>query len=428
MTIVAAVLAIIPFLFVRRIILRLLRGWIIPGRTYILLMVFVYVLCLGGVGKLLGIDVESNPKVSGELNSLSSNQKTVFREGDLNQVEKIEESKEEIVEWGNPKNDETENSFRGEQTFKGGVNYSDREEQTFGFIETTSELSQEGYDFNPYNLVDGDYTTVWAEGVSGFGEYEVITFYNHKYAPNSIQEIHIVNGYNAEGNEMYYKNSRVKDIKIEFENGTILYETLKDTNDIQVIRLNEAVSTSEVKTTILSVYPGTKYEDTCLSEITFYGKKNFRAASNYSDKEEQTFGFVETTSELSQEGYDFNSYNLIDGDHTTAWAEGVSGFGENEVITFYNHKYLPNSIQEIHVVNGYNSEGNEMYYKNTRVKDIKIEFQDGTTLYETLNDTNDVQVIRLNEMVSTGEVKITILSVYPGTKYEDTCLSEITFY
>lgn len=270
MTIVAAVLAIIPFLFVRRIILRLLRGWIIPGRTYILLMVFVYVLCLGGVGKLLGIDVESNPKVSGELNSLSSNQKTVFREGDLNQVEKIEESKEEIVEWGNPKNDETENSFRGEQTFKGGVNYSDREEQTFGFIETTSELSQEGYDFNPYNLVDGDYTTVWAEGVSGFGEYEVITFYNHKYLPNSIQEIHVVNGYNSEGNEMYYKNTRVKDIKIEFQDGTTLYETLNDTNDVQVIRLNEMVSTGEVKITILSVYPGTKYEDTCLSEITFY--------------------------------------------------------------------------------------------------------------------------------------------------------------
>lgn len=53
--IVAGVLAIIPFLFVWGIISSLLRGWIISGRTYIFLMVIVYVLCLGGVGTLLGI-------------------------------------------------------------------------------------------------------------------------------------------------------------------------------------------------------------------------------------------------------------------------------------------------------------------------------------------------------------------------------------
>ena len=143
---------------------------------------------------------------------------------------------------------------------------------------------------------------------------------------------------------------------------------------------------------------------------------------------EKGFGFVETSSELMQSGYDFNPYNLTDNDPESCWVEGVSGYGEGEVIQFYNDMYLPNNISEIHITNGYNAESSDMYYKNSRAKELKIEFNDGTVIFETLKDTPNSQVIQLNEVVKTGSVTITILSVYPGTHYEDTCISDIIFY
>ena len=212
-----------------------LRGWILSGKTYFTIMFVTFVFSIGIVQSILyliGVEVESSPGISEDLNSSSLTQMVVDEKTNLNQGKKIEE-------------------------------------QTFGFVEATSELKQEGYDFNPYQLVDGNPSTCWVEGVSGYGENEVITFRNHMYMPIDISEIHIINGYNAESPEMYHKNSRVKEIKIEFDDQTY-YETLEDTNNVQVIKLDQKVSTGQVKITILSTYPGTTYDDTCLSEITFY--------------------------------------------------------------------------------------------------------------------------------------------------------------
>ena len=67
-----------------------------------------------------------------------------------------------------------------------------------------------------------------------------------------------------------------------------------------------------------------------------------------------------------------------------------------------------------------------LYAENSRPKDILIELGDGTLIQHTLDDGMGWQSIPLLEPFSTSYVKITILSVYRGSKYTDTCISEIS--
>ena len=53
---------------------------------------------------------------------------------------------------------------------------------------------------------------------------------------------------------------------------------------------------------------------------------------------------------------------------------------------------------------------------------------DGKEQLVYLDDTQGVQDITFDEALVTDVVTITIKDVYPGSKYEDTCISEIDFY
>ena len=119
-----------------------------------------------------------------------------------------------------------------------------------------------------------------------------------------------------------------------------------------------------------------------------------------------------------------NSYapkNIADGNNNTAWVEGAKGhgIGETIMITFES----PMKIGTIRVKNGYGKNA-AVYKKNSRIKSANIQANGG--VYKvTLKDTPNEQVIKLpNYMknVRTDWIKLTIDSVYPGTKYTDTAL------
>ena len=85
-----------------------------------------------------------------------------------------------------------------------------------------------------------------------------------------VQGITIWSGY-QKNEYAYYNNARPKEIGVEFSSGEKESYMLEDYyGKSQKITFSEAKESSMIKVTIESVYEGSKYEDTCISEIQIY--------------------------------------------------------------------------------------------------------------------------------------------------------------
>lgn len=130
---------------------------------------------------------------------------------------------------------------------------------------------------DPQNVNDFNLHTAWVEGAEGqgIGEYLEIIFDKESIPFN---EIHIVNGY-AKKQRIWEENSRVKELKVYYNDTPVCVLKLKDTRDEQLFKVDmigpKDISKSNkdwvVKFEIRDVYPGTKYEDTAITEILFDG-------------------------------------------------------------------------------------------------------------------------------------------------------------
>lgn len=169
------------------------------------------------------------------------------------------------------------------------------------------------------------------------------------------------------------------------------------------------------------------------------------------------FTYAEASSVLEpQYGYTYDASNVLDGDPGTAWVEGVSGLGIGESVTLYSD--TPQKVHGIRILEGY-MKNQDIYDKNSVPYRFRLEFSDGTVIetnpqdvlssadvagvlaskkYKTaLEDDLTIDEIKqwgMEDFISIGReivttyIKITILDVEPGTKYEDTAISEIIPY
>jgi hypothetical protein len=90
-----------------------------------------------------------------------------------------------------------------------------------------------------------------------------------------------------------------------------------------------------------------------------------------------------------------------------------------------------NWIDEIRIWNGY-GKSPELWKKNNRAKEISIwvgvsETKSFTNIEYVLKDTEGYQSIKFSPILG-NQVNVQILSTYPGTMYDDTCISEIEFW
>ena len=118
----------------------------------------------------------------------------------------------------------------------------------------------------------------------------------------------------------------------------------------------------------------------------------------------------------------YGSTKVLDGDFSTVWSEGVSGYGNGEwIILDFDNIY---TVKKIKIVNGLVNKKNG-YYNNNRPKSLTLQFSDGSSQKINLEDNNTgYQVVNINA-VETSYVKFVINSVYYGTKYDDTCIADI---
>ncbi|WP_311080546.1 NADase-type glycan-binding domain-containing protein [Paenibacillus polymyxa] len=123
-----------------------------------------------------------------------------------------------------------------------------------------------------------------------------------------------------------------------------------------------------------------------------------------------------------QAGNSYAAQNIMDGDASTAWCEGIKGDGIGEWI-----KIDFGSMQELkgfELINGL-AKSSKAFQANNRVKRMKLEFPNGQTM---MIDNDFLSNQFLDNPIHTSSVKITIEAVEKGSKYHDTCMSEIRFF
>ena len=147
---------------------------------------------------------------------------------------------------------------------------------------------------------------------------------------------------------------------------------------------------------------------------------------------------VTATSELEPGSGKYAPKNLIDNNPKTAWVEGVSGEGMGEMVTFeFSEEVI---LAGFYIANGY-FKSDAHYKENGKVSWINVVLDDGTQEMFDLNGsylvagTTNFSVqdyafsnyVRFGKVHRVREVSFVIYSADMGTKYDDTCISEIGF-
>lgn len=104
------------------------------------------------------------------------------------------------------------------------------------------------------------------------------------------------------------------------------------------------------------------------------------------------------------------------------WVEGVKGNGVDEYFQFNK-----SDASGFYMLNGFVSFSRpDLFEKNNRVEKVSISgLSSKKTVDVVLNDTAKPQYIDLSEFKDDEIIRITIKSVYNGSKYNDTCVSGI---
>ncbi len=150
-------------------------------------------------------------------------------------------------------------------------------------VTASSYLKKQGENsYAPENANDLNYKTAWAEGVSGYGIGEFLTYYFVPESPR-INKIIIVNGY-IKSQSSWEENSRVKQLKMYINNKPYAILNLKDIRaeqefTVDPIGSNDRINLKKLKNKpewtikfeILDIYKGKKYDDVIISEIYFDG-------------------------------------------------------------------------------------------------------------------------------------------------------------
>ncbi|WP_207649347.1 NADase-type glycan-binding domain-containing protein [Clostridium grantii] len=177
-------------------------------------------------------------------------------------------------------------------------------------------------------------------------------------------------------------------------------KTEDDSKENQIESVDETLENKENEIKVLKLLPEDK------EKYTIY-KEYFNSCSSF----------------LVQDGTEYDADFINDFRLDTAWNEGKEGNGIDEWIEIKLH--WPSDVNGIIIENGY-KKTEKLYFENNRPKTLEIELigQDTFTV-QLPDDFENSYYLKLPKTYDAIGVKITILDVYKGSKYSDTCISEI---
>jgi hypothetical protein len=139
-------------------------------------------------------------------------------------------------------------------------------------FKATASSTLVGGDYKPDNInkwsSDTDPNSSWSEGVPGNGEGQWIEI--AATVPVLLDTLEITNGLTA-SQSLFRANSRIKKLDLSINGGDPQSVELPDQMDPFDIKLpdsKEPVRT--IRLTIREVYPGAKYQDTCISRVRLF--------------------------------------------------------------------------------------------------------------------------------------------------------------
>ena len=175
-----------------------------------------------------------------------------------------------------------------------------------------------------------------------------------------------------------------------------------------------------------------------------YNIKNWYFKSLY--EKYPLYAVIKASSELTEGRTVYVPSNMNDRNCDTAWVEGKSDFGKGERITINTGRKW---ITQILLVNGFRK-SEKTFYENNRIKRIalyvddaklgEMEFPDRKYCrVDMTNILDEGELLNLGDFFSgdysktmqgrgfrpDSKIEIEILDVYRGTKYNDTCVSDI---
>ncbi|MFP4426381.1 MAG: NADase-type glycan-binding domain-containing protein [Spirochaetaceae bacterium] len=109
------------------------------------------------------------------------------------------------------------------------------------------------------------------------------------------------------------------------------------------------------------------------------------------------------------------------------WVEGVEGQGEGERITVTYREWKEVFQGLLFSIGFVSFERPELYYLNSRPRTVRIEsLEPRFSFLHEFEDTPHPQFVPLPE--PTAQLAVTIVDVYPGTRWEDTCVNFLIPY
>lgn len=139
---------------------------------------------------------------------------------------------------------------------------------------------------------------------------------------------------------------------------------------------------------------------------------------------------IETSSVLKDDsGFNYEGKNVVDRDLSTSWC-GAKGIGDTVSFSFKD----PVKASVVGMIPGFGA-NRSSYFENNRIKTLKIYFsienEDGSSYKSdwvyNLTDAYSMFFVDFGDQ-QFKDVKFEILDVYPGSKYQDTCISEVDFW
>lgn len=278
---------------------------------------------------------------------------------------------------------------------------------------SSSYPSDENANYEPKNLTDGKSGTSWVEGDQGggLGSWVELDLGGSK----TVKRIQVWGGmwYSS---EYWARGNRPKALEVKFSDGTVTELAMSDTQAVQVLDLPKAVSTTNIRFKVKSVYNGSTWQDTAISEIQVFD-------DGPADDVRPNTIVASTTAPADGDG-NYEAMNVADGLVDTMWCEGSKdGDGTNETLTLDFGSQQ--SVSKLNLVNGMGT-SMSMFMKANKATAATLTFSDGSTAPVTIKASVMPQVVTFPAK-TTSSVKITFTGISKGKEFNDLCISEAYF-
>ena len=139
---------------------------------------------------------------------------------------------------------------------------------------------------------------------------------------------------------------------------------------------------------------------------------------------------VQASSELQENNITYSVENCLNENELIPWAEYSSGSGIGEYITFIPQHEIIFSNIPIVISNGFiDYNRNYLYEYNNRIKKMRIYNVDQNEYLDfNIEDTPNYQEIWVNFNKKINKIKIEILEIYQGERYNDLCINLLMPY